>query len=381
VTRPLGPPRLLLVTTVPLTIEAFLLPLVSRMRERGWEVDGLAAGLTAMPVSRSLDRAFDAAWSRDPVRSAFSAPSTLQTVRGLVRHRRYDVVHVHTPVAGFLTRLALRRVRGSTPRVIYTAHGFHFHPHGGRWANALAFALEWFAARWTDTLIVTNQHDLVEAQRLPIDAERVIHIPGVGIDTDFYDPALVSDEAIAAVRPSLGIPERAQLLLCVGELNRNKNQALLIRAVARMRRADSYLVLRGSGPGEPQLRRLINQLGMDERVRIIGRVDDLRPLIRASRAVVLVSQREGLPRSLMEAMSLDVPVIGSDIRGIRDLVRHDAGTLVPAGDVDALAATLDRVANEPAAFTAAARRGRERVIADHGLDAVLAAHERLYASR
>jgi glycosyltransferase involved in cell wall biosynthesis len=379
--RPVVPPRLLLVTTVPLTMQAFLVPLVSRMRQRGWEVDGLAAGLTTARVSREFDQVFDAAWSRDPTRSVLSAPSSLRTVRGLLRGRRYDIVHVHTPVAGFLTRLALRGVRGSGPRVIYTAHGFHFHPYGSRWTNTLAFVLEWLAARWTDTLIVTNKHDLVEAQRLPIDAGRVIHIPGVGVDTGFYDPSLVSDEAIAAVRPSLGIPEHAPLLLCVGELNRNKNQTLLVRAVAQMGRADSYLVLRGSGPLELQLRRLTHQLGLDERVRIVGPVDDLRPFIRASSAVVLVSQREGLPRSLMEAMSLEVPIIGSDIRGIRDLVRDGAGTLVPRGDVDALATALDRVVIEPAAFAAVARRGRHRIVADHNLETVLEAHERLYAPR
>jgi glycosyltransferase involved in cell wall biosynthesis len=372
------PHRLLLVTTIPLTIEAFLLPVVTRMHERGWEVDGLAADLTASPVSRNFDRAFDVAWSRDPVRSAFSALGTMRTIRRLADHRRYDIVHVHTPVAGFLTRLALRGHRGG-PSVIYTTHGFHFHPRGGRLANALAFVGEWSAARWTDTLVVTNQHDLAEARRLPIDGERVVHIPGVGIDTAYYDPSQVSPEAIAAIRPSLGIRDQAPILLCIGELNPNKNQTQLIRALARMRRSDSYLVLRGSGPREAYLRRLADQLGLHERVRIVGPVEDLRPLIRASSAVILVSHREGLPRSLMEAMSLEVPVIGSDIRGIRDLLDQDAGTLVPVGDIDALARALDGAVSQPSAFTAAVRRGRQRVLADHDLEAVLDAHERLYA--
>jgi glycosyltransferase involved in cell wall biosynthesis len=374
-------PRLLLATTIPLTIEAFLVPVVSHMRTLGWEVDGLAAGLTGSPVSQRFDRVFDASWSRDPIRSVLSAPRSLRAIRGIVRARRYDVVHVHTPVAGFLTRLALRRTGAAGPRVVYTAHGFHFHPDGGRWANALAFALEWSAARWTDTLVVTNQHDLREAERLPIDGRQVVHIPGVGVDTGFYDPSLVSDGAVAAIRPTLGIPEQSPLLLCVGELNRNKNQALLVRAVARMRRTDAYLVLRGSGPREGQLRRLIDQLGLHERVRVIGPLGDLRPLIRASSVLILVSAREGLPRSVMEAMSLEVPVVGSNIRGIRELLGDDVGTLVPVGDVDSLAASLDRVVSEPATFAQGARRARQRAIADYGLDAVLQAHARLYTSR
>lgn len=373
-------PRLLLVTTVPITIEAFFLPLVHRLREEGWEIHGMAAGIGSSPVAAELDAVVDAPWTRNPVRSAMRGGAAVRAIRRAVTAKGYDVVHVHTPVAGWLTRFSLRGRGAAGPAVVYSAHGFHFHPEGRPWTNAAAFALEWLAARWTDVLVVTNAEDLDGARRLPIDFARIVHVPGVGVDTDYLHPDAIGPEEAATVRAELGIPPDAPLILCIGELNRNKDQATLVRALPRMTHVDAHLALRGSGPKEGDLRRLAARLGVAHRTHILATRADLRPLIRAATAVALVSRREGLPRSLMEAMSLGVPAVGTAIRGIRELLADGAGLLAAPGDATAVASALDHVIAHPAEARSRAARARDRVVARYALPQALDLHLRIYNS-
>src|SRR4051794_29163723 len=117
-----------MVATVPMTLRGFLLPFAEHFRARGCRVDGLARGITGdADCVRGFDRVWDVDWSRNPLRlgQLFRTPAA---IRELVVREGYDLVHVHTPIAAFLTRFALRGLRRQgRPRVIYTAHGFHFH--------------------------------------------------------------------------------------------------------------------------------------------------------------------------------------------------------------------------------------------------------------
>src|SRR5207237_617615 len=121
-------PSLLMVTTVPEMLYGFLLPFARHFRACGWRVDAMAQGVSSWPdCVQAFDRVWDMEWSRNPVhpRNMLVAP---KGVRDLVAREGYDIVHVHSPVAAFVTRLALRRLRKQgKPRVIYTAHGFHFY--------------------------------------------------------------------------------------------------------------------------------------------------------------------------------------------------------------------------------------------------------------
>jgi glycosyltransferase involved in cell wall biosynthesis len=293
--------------------------------------------------------------------------------------RRFQIVHVQTPVAAFVMRLAVATLPPtSRPAVIYTAHGFHFHPQGGALRNAIALALERLAARWTDLLIVTNDLDLASARRHALlDSERIVQLPGVGVDADHFRADRVSLSDVASVYRELGISVGTPLIVCIAELNRNKNQSLLVRAVARMRHPGAQLVLRGDGPERARLEHLASDLGVAERVRFMGFQSDTRPLLRAASVFALVSHREGLPRSVMEALCLEVPVIGSDIRGIRDLIQ-DVGTLVAPNDVEGLAKSLDAVVANSDPATAHGAVGRRRMEAGYNLQLVLDLQLELY---
>src|SRR5262249_55908362 len=157
-----------------------------------------------------------------------------------------------------------------------------------------------------------------------------------------------------------------------------KRPADAMAALARLRHPGAHLAIAGDGPLLDDLRRLAVALGIQDRVHLLGHRDDVPTLARGSAAVLLLSSQEGLPRSLMEAMSLEVPVIGTDIRGTRELLSGGCGILVPVGDVQAAAAAMDRILADPAEARARGRRGRSIIASNYSLGCILEMHDALY---
>lgn len=250
----------------------------------------------------------------------------------------YELVHTQSPIGGVLCRLAFRRERKKGLRMIYQAHGFHFY-RGASLVSWLTFyPIEKLCARFTDVLITINREDFARA-RDHFHPGRVEYVPGVGITLPRERPG---EEACREKRRELGIPENALWLLAVGELNEGKNHRCLIAAAAQ--RPNVVLTIAGSGAQEEALRRQAQELGIEDRVRLLGYRTDCHQLYAAADVFAMPSFREGLPAALMEAMSMGMPVMVSRIRGNVDLVDEGLGGALfdPADDGDVLGA-LDRV--------------------------------------
>jgi glycosyltransferase involved in cell wall biosynthesis len=373
-------PRLLIVTTVSTTLP-FLLPFAAHFRELGWRVDAAANGAPAdRRFAGVFDELHDLPLSRSP-RDVGAIARGMRTLSGILENG-YDLVHVHTPIAGVLTRLAIRRMPAAArPGVVYTAHGFHFHP-GGRPVMNLGFlGIEKVAGRWTDRLVVMNEWDFKAAGRNRlVPREHLQYMPGIGVDTGYYARENAAPADTARVRADLGIAPDAPLFIDVGELRPRKRPFDAIAALGRMTRQDAHLLLLGEGPLRPRLEAQVRELGLDGRVHLPGWFADVRPYMVAADALVLASRMEGLPRCIMEALALEVPVITTDCRGGPDLVEPDRGIVVHVGDVDALARAMDVVAADPLAAAESARRGRRYVVEHCDLQVIIGLHEQLYAS-
>lgn len=371
------PPRLLIASAVPSTLNAFLLPYAAHYRARGWQVDAAAHGAAADPgLVEAFDSVYDVPWTRRPTDPVNLTVAPIR-LRALVERERYDLVHAHDPVAAFVARFALRRLRRRTgTRVIYTAHGFHFFAGNVPLKNLLYRSLEALAARWTDHLIVINQEDLAAAHRLPV-AGDVTYMPGIGIDTTRYRPGAVDDADVRRVRTDLGLADEQKLLLMVAELNPGKRHRDAVAAVARAG-PEVVLACAGVGPLEQDVRRQAAELGIADRVLMLGFRDDIETLLRAAFAEILPSEREGLPRCLMEASCLERPVIATRIRGVGELVEDGVtGILVEVGDIGALASAIRRLAGDADAAEEMGRRGRE-AMARFDLATVIRLHDDLY---
>ncbi|HZL49888.1 MAG TPA: glycosyltransferase family 4 protein [Terracidiphilus sp.] len=369
-------PRLLIATTVGSTVQAFLLPFARHYREKGWQVDALASGLSSCEECVStFDRVWDIQWSRNPANLS-GALSGLRRVREIVTDGDYDVVHVHTPVAAFIVRAALRK-RGPRPKVVYTAHGFHFHPSGSVWKNRIFIALEKLAGKWTDALVTINDEDYEAAKRLQIvPLDRLSFMPGIGIDVNHYSKEAISDRQLSQLRQDLNLKDSGCIFLQVAEFIPRKRHCDLLRAFSQLK-CPAALLLAGPGPLQTDMQKLAERLGIASRVRFLGLRKDIAALIRLANVVVLPSQQEGLPRSVMEAMAMGKPVIGSDIRGVRDLLKDGRGVLFPVGNVGALTAAMTSLAEDPKACRDFGSAGL-KAIQNYDIKLILSHHDELY---
>jgi glycosyltransferase involved in cell wall biosynthesis len=376
-------PKLLYVTTVPYTMQAFLFPFARHFRAKGWTVDAAANGVTS---AEDCVAEFDHTWDIDWARSPFAASNFLsapKSIHDLVKREGYDIVHVTTPNASFVTRCALRQLRKrGKPKVIYSAHGFHFHPLGKPLANRAFAACERFAGRFTDYLVVTNQEDEGAALELGIvDAARLRYFHGVGVDTEeAYNPERVSADEIEQVRREFGLSDARALLVMAAEFNPGKRHRDAIEAIAlASKHCDVQLALTSDGPLREETGLLVERLGLSDRVHFLGYRKDFQAMLRASRAMVLPSIREGLPRSVMDALSLEAPVIGYRIRGTSELLEGGCGILCPPGDVSALAEAMVWMVEHPEESAEMGRAGRRKMRGDYELSNILRMHEELYA--
>lgn len=376
--------RLLIATTVIDTIDAFLLPFARHFRDRGWTVDAACRDdLSHLREAGYFDATFQLPWSRNPLdpRNLARAPRLL---RDLVEARGHDLVHVHTPVASFVTRYALGGLSGARrPALVYTAHGFHFHPRANPLRNLTFLALERLAGRWTDYLVVMNRHDEAAARRHHLVAEgRLRPMPGIGVDLTALHPEAVTPAAVDAFRRDVGLAEGAPFFLMAAEMIPRKRHADLLEAYELLTRrvgaSAPWLVLAGKGVLEDELRGRARRLGVSDRVRFAGFRRDVAVAMQGAVAVLLTSEQEGLPRCLLEAMALGTPVIATRIRGNVDLLDDGCGLLVEVGDRPGLAAAMLAAVEDPSAAHERARRARQK--ADQfDLRHILALHESLYA--
>ena len=371
-------PKALFVMTVALDFRAFLLPIAAHFRRTGWQIDGASAEITYnADCQKGFDQIFDIEWSRNPLQVGNFLKGLAQ-IRQLVERQGYDIVHVHTPVAAFLTRLALRDLRKKgKPKVIYTAHGFHFHPGGNPLKNLIFMAAERLAASWTDYLVVINRTDEAAARKHIMPTERVVYMPGIGVDTRHYGPEFVAQADVKRVRDEMGLKEGQPLFLMIAELNPGKRHRDALAAFIRLGRKDVHLAFAGIGPLRDELWKQIADLGLRNQVHMLGYRRDIPALIRASVATLLPSEREGLPRAIMESLSLEVPAIGTEIRGVKDLLEGGCGILTKVGDHEALAKAMAYMLDHPKEAKAMGKKGRERMVA-YDLQRIIALHEELY---
>jgi len=359
---------------------SFHVPFVAHFRRLGWRVDGAARGIsTDTQLVGVFDHTFELPFSRSirDLRAQVAGATTLAAIL----ERGYDIVHAHTPIAGFITRALVHRLPCRIrPAVVYTAHGFHFHRDGRRLTNAPYLLAEKIGGRWTDRLIVINDEDLGAAKRHKlVPNSRLRRMHGIGVDTDWYSPARVTAAASRAAQQAVGLDAGQPYFVSVGELNRNKRPTDIVRALAQMREHEPAVLFLGLGPERSRVEQLARGLGVADRILVPGMfVSDVRPLVAPAVALVQASKREGLPRSIMEALSLEVPVIASAARGCDELVDRDRGQLVPIGGTEQMAEAMDRLYRRPTERIEMGRRGRALMIERYGLEHIIGEHEVIY---
>jgi len=268
--------------------------------------------------------------------------AALATLLRLLRRERPMIVHTHTSKAGFTGRLAARLA--GVPIVIHQPHGHIFYGYYGAARSALFVRLERLVARWTHRIVTLTERGTEEHLAQGIGRrEQFVAIPS-GVPT----AALRAQApARAGARARLGFAEDDFVIVGVGRLVYVKGFELLVAALPRVlgRIPGARVFLVGDGPDRAALQAQAARLGVARRVVLAGAVNGtmggLLEYLAAADVCAAPSRNEGMGRALVEAMALGLPVVGAAVGGVPDVVGPDeAGRLVPAEDVRALAAAL-----------------------------------------
>jgi len=305
-------------------VAVYVSELCADQAARGWDVvvacpdrGRLATDLLRHGISRI-------GWEAERNPGAQVFPEWLG-LRQILDRMSPDVVHLHSSKAGMAGRLA---AQGRLPTL--------FQPHGWSWLAAprgmarAALAWERCAARWTTLFVCVGEGEARQGRDHRLHGRYAIAHNGV--DLEKFQPAEERDRL--AARDRVGIPREVPLAVCVGRVTRQKGQDVLLAAwpAVSARRPDARLAILGGGELRGPLRRQASA-----GVIFAGAVDDVRPWYAAADVVVLPSRWEGLPLTLLEALAVGCPVVGSNIPGIAEELPVGAGALVPAGDAAALA--------------------------------------------
>ena len=367
-----GSLRVLQVTGIPITALRFVVPLARALAEAGDEVEfatGPGSGVEALeaegfpvhrlPISRSI--------------YTWRNLHALGALRSLIRARRFDLVHAHTPAAAIVTRLA---ARGPGVNVVYTMHGSFWEAGVPAWQRAVFTRTERWLGGWTDLIFTVNPEDAADCvakARVPAERVRALPAGGAGVAPEF-----LLDERSAAVlrqraRERLGLTLGAPVIGYFGRTAAAKGMGTLVRAFARVAAEEErarLLVVGGALEGERDAysrERFLRELGSPGREAVVWRgfQDRVAPLVAATDIVVLPSWREGFGMSLAEAAALGRPAVATQTRGARSVVEPGVtGILVPVNDAEALADALLRLVRSPELAermgAAARRRARER---------------------
>ncbi|HEU5008795.1 MAG TPA: glycosyltransferase [Jatrophihabitantaceae bacterium] len=293
-----------------------------------------------------------------------SIPLATRRVRELglavLRLRRWiaehgpDVIHAHNVKASAVAALA----RGSSGiPIVTTLHGLAGYAGAAR-----------VLARCSDLVVAVSEHVAAElcAHRYPAARLRVIE--------NAITPLPVHERSRA--RRRLSIPDASRVVVSLARFAPQKRHDLLIEAW-RSTRADAVLLLAGDGPTRVDVERSVVAAGLAQRVHLLGERQDPDWLLAAADIAVLSTDWEGLPVSLLEAMSVGVPVVASRVGGVAEVLA-DAACLVEPGSAGALASGLNALLDDASARAELAARGRTLVASRFDPQRMFAAYRQLY---
>ncbi|PLR87248.1 glycosyltransferase family 4 protein [Bacillus sp. V33-4] len=322
--------------TVDYHFKAFHLPYLKWFKDQGWEVHVAASGKMMLPY---VDKKYNIPIQRSP----FSMKNIIayKELKNIIDQNKYQIIHCHTPMGGVLARLAARFSRNNGTKLIYTAHGFHFCKGAPILNWFLYYPIEKMLAKYTDCLITINEEDNNLANKKNFKAQTIKHVHGVGVNTDLFFPVKTFHKSI--LRTEYGYNDEDFLMFYAAEFNKNKNQQLLIKSLARIKDEIPYskLLVAGDGPLLEECKQLAIKLGVIEKVDFLGYRTDIVTLLKISDVAVASSLREGLPVNILEAMSCGLPIIASVNRGHSELVKNGLnGYIVPPNDIHQFSSRL-----------------------------------------
>lgn len=325
-------PKIVQISAIDVSMNNMLKLLNERTQEAGYEVHCICS------PGENTKQIIDSGYHFHPVKidrklSPLKNIKSVYQIYKRLRRIKPDIVHVHTPIAGVLGRIAAKLANVNT--IIYTAHGFYFHDGMDNKKYKIFYNIEKLIGRFcTDFIFTQSEEDYLLAKKNKfLKKDQYLHISN-GIDLDNkYNYLKYNDDINLKIRQEYQIQENDLLITFIGRLVKEKGILDLIHAMDSIEDSRKVkLIALGNLPDSERDLSLVNEIkkneARNENIIFAGRVNNVEEFLYSSDIFILPSYREGMPRSIIEAMAMKNAVIATNIRGSREEVDHEKNGLL-----------------------------------------------------
>ena len=360
--------KILFVANTDLHIKLCYLPYLKYLKEEGHEIHVATNTNVVLPF---CDEKIVLPIHRTPFH--FSNVVATFKLRKKIKKEQYDFISTSTPMGGATTRFAIKSLK-EKPKILYTAHGFHFFKGNSRLKNVLYYSVEKYLAKFTDILVTINQEDYeVAKEKFKTD---VRYIEGIGFQKERLKEKLRPRE-INKLKKEIGI-KKEYVIIYVAEISKRKRQLYLLKTLLNSNLDNYILLLVGGNILGNKVDSFLQKNGGKDKIKVLGFREDISELLDISDLVVSVSGQEGLPINIMEAMYKNKPILVTNCRGNRDLIKNEVNGLVVAlKDQEELMEAIKKMKKNKKYASYLAKTNHKRVQA-YSVESVLPKYIKIY---
>lgn len=342
-------PKILEVCAVDITVKNLLLPLINKLEKEGYIVEIVCSRGEEAKTLEKRGYVFKFANIDRKVNPVSNIKSIIELYR-IIKKGKYDIVHVHTPVASVLGRIAAKKAK--VPIVIYTAHGFYFHKGMSHIKYNIILKIEKYLAKYyTDFIFTQSEEDRRTAlENNFINKSKILTI-GNGVDIwGKYNPINMEKDKINELHKELNLNKNDKIVTFIGRLVKEKGIMDLLEVFNNVSFNDEKkvkLIMVGDiaqNERDKDTKKKLEKYRNNPNVIFTGYRNDINSILYLTDVFCLPSYREGMPRSIIEAMAMECAVVATNIRGSREeVVDGKTGFLVPVNSINILSDKIKKL--------------------------------------
>lgn len=363
--------KVLHITAIDFTIRKMLVDKLIELQKYGYDVETMSDVTGFMSEAKSEMSGIQSRGikhHRIPISRDIHPVKDIRSIFLLYRFlkiNKYDIVHTHTAKAGFIGRIAAKLAK--VPIIIHTSHGLPFYKGQSVLKNGIYRFLETFASYFSHAYLSQNKEDLTNIYRM-VPKKIISGYEGNGIPLDVLDGyEKMTSEEIKKKKRSLEIGERDFVFFTAARFEAVKNYEMIFNAIRKVSglKQNVKFVFAGEGPLLEEYKEKAVRWKISNDIIFLGYREDMYELLQMTDAVLLTSEKEGIPRFLMEAMAFEKPVLATDVLGTNELVvNQKTGELIEFNNHYQLANTIHNWINPEykSVLYLYGKNGRKRIV-------------------
>ena len=322
----------------------------------------------------NVDKSFYIPIERFPLK--FSNLKAIFQLKKIIEKERYDLIHTNTPMGAVVTRLAAIKYRkNNNIKVIYTAHGFHFFKKCSFINYIFFYPVEKILSKYTDLIITINKEDYEFAKKHF--KTNIEYIPGIGFEKEKLEKNLTEKEK-ERFRKENELELGDYVISYIAEISNRKRQLYLLKVLKKMKLTNEKVLLIGDSSKSKKLCKKILKYNLQKNVKVLGFKNNVSNYLDISDLIISVSKQEGLPLNIMEAMYKNKPIIVTNCRGNRDLIKNNKnGIVVELKDKLGLASSIALLKENPK-YAEKLSSKNKNIVEKYSIDCVLPIMEKIY---